>query len=210
VILDPEKELRLQQKRKGSDIQIISRQNAYVMTSLLEKTVESGTLAWASGWGSKFTYRDKDGNKYTIPAAGKTGTTQNWADAWTVGFTPYYSTAVWFGFDRPGNSLGVTQTGAIIAGPTWADYMREITGNIRSRTSSARARASSTSRSAPIGAAADAELQRGIDHPHLPGRHAADRLLRPARPQRREAESVPGPHVAGFVGDRQQESLSES
>ncbi len=126
VILDPEKELRLQQKRKGSDIQIISRQNAYVMTSLLEKTVESGTLAWASGWGSKFTYKDKDGNKYTIPAAGKTGTTQNWADAWTVGFTPYYSTAVWFGFDRPGNSLGVTQTGAIIAGPTWADYMREI------------------------------------------------------------------------------------
>ncbi len=126
VILDPEKELRLQQKRKGQDIQIISRQNAFVMTSLLQKTVESGTLAWASGYGSKFTFRDKDGNKFRIPAAGKTGTTQNWADAWTLGFTPYYATAVWFGFDRPGNSLGVTQTGSTIAGPTWADYMREI------------------------------------------------------------------------------------
>jgi penicillin-binding protein 1A len=126
VILDPEKELRLQQKRKGSAIQLISPQNAYVMTTLLEKTVQTGTLANASGYGSKFTFKDKNGNKFTIPAAGKTGTTQNWADAWTVGYTPYYTTAVWFGFDRPGNSLGVTQTGATIAGPTWADYMREI------------------------------------------------------------------------------------
>jgi len=126
VILDPEKELRQQQKRKGAAIQIISPQNAYIMTSLLQKTVESGTLAYAAGYGSKFTYRDPEGNKFSLPAAGKTGTTQNWADAWTVGFTPYYTTAVWFGFDRPGNSLGVTQTGATIAGPTWADFMREI------------------------------------------------------------------------------------
>ncbi|MFQ3547061.1 MAG: PBP1A family penicillin-binding protein, partial [Termitinemataceae bacterium] len=115
VILDPEKELRLQQKRKGSAIQLISPQTAYVMTNLLRKTVEQGTLAYASGYGSKFTYTDSAGKKYTIPAAGKTGTTQNWADAWTVGYTPYYTTAVWFGFDRPGNSLGVTQTGATIA-----------------------------------------------------------------------------------------------
>jgi penicillin-binding protein 1A len=126
IFLDPEKELRLQQKRKGSSIQLISPQTAYVMTSLLEKTVQSGTLAYASGYGTKFTYTDSSGKKYTIPAAGKTGTTQNWADAWTVGYTPYYTTAVWFGFDRPGNSLGVTQTGATIAGPVWANYMREV------------------------------------------------------------------------------------
>jgi penicillin-binding protein 1A len=126
IFLDPEKELRLQQKRKGSSIQLISPQTAYVMTALLEKTVQSGTLAYASGYGTKFTYTDTNGKKYTIPAAGKTGTTQNWADAWTVGYTPYYTTAVWFGFDRPGNSLGVTQTGATIAGPVWANYMREI------------------------------------------------------------------------------------
>jgi penicillin-binding protein 1A len=126
VILDPEKELRLQQKRKGSDIQVVSPQNAFVMTSLLKKTVESGSLAYAAGYGSKFTFRDKDNNRYSIPAAGKTGTTQNWADAWTVGYTPYYTTAVWLGFDKPGNSLGVTQTGATIAGPTWGDFMRDI------------------------------------------------------------------------------------
>jgi len=58
--------------------------------------------------------------------AGKTGTTQNWADAWTVGFSPYYTTAIWFGFDRPGNSLGLNLTGSTLAGPIWADYMREI------------------------------------------------------------------------------------
>ncbi|GAB1484743.1 PBP1A family penicillin-binding protein [Treponema sp.] len=134
IVLDPEKELRLQQKRKGSAIQAISPQNAYVMTSLLQKTVESGTLAYAAGWGSKFTFRDKEGNKYVIPAAGKSGTTQNWADAWAVGYTPYFSTAVWLGFDRPGNSLGVTQTGATIAGPAWADFMREIHQGLPAKT----------------------------------------------------------------------------
>ena len=126
VVLDNERELRQQQRRMGSDIQIITSQNAYVMTTLLQKTVESGTLASGSGWGAKFTFRDAEGNRYRIPSAGKTGTTQNWADAWAVGFTPYYTTAIWFGFDRPGNSLGVTLTGASMAGPVWGDYMSEI------------------------------------------------------------------------------------
>jgi penicillin-binding protein 1A len=58
--------------------------------------------------------------------AGKTGTPQNWSDAWTVGFSAYYTTAIWFGFDKPGNSLGVNLTGSTLAGPVWADYMREI------------------------------------------------------------------------------------
>jgi penicillin-binding protein 1A len=61
-----------------------------------------------------------------MPAAGKTGTPQNWSDAWAVGYTPYYTTAIWFGFDKPGNSLGVSLTGATLAGPVWGDYMREI------------------------------------------------------------------------------------
>jgi penicillin-binding protein 1A len=61
-----------------------------------------------------------------MPAAGKTGTPQNWSDAWAVGYTPYYTTAIWFGFDKPGNSLGVNLTGSTLAGPVWGDYMREI------------------------------------------------------------------------------------
>lgn len=126
TILDPERELRLEQKRKGSALQIISPQNAFVMTSLLRNTISSGTLRWASGYQQKFTYTDKNGTTFTIPAAGKSGTTQNWADAWTVGFTPYYTTAVWFGFDRGGLSLGLDNTGATLAGPAWGDYMHEI------------------------------------------------------------------------------------
>jgi penicillin-binding protein 1A len=106
-----------------SDIQIISRQNAYVMTGLLKKTLDMGTLASVSG---KFAFRDENGSRYRIPAAGKTGTTQNWSDAWAVGYTPYYTTAIWFGFDKPGNSLGLSLTGATLAGPVWGDYMREI------------------------------------------------------------------------------------
>lgn len=126
VILEPEKDLRTQQKKKGSALQIISQQNAAVMVDMLGKVVKYGTLeGWTNG-GTYFTYTDAQGKKYTIPAAGKTGTTQNWADAWTVGFTPYYTTAIWFGFDRPGNSLGTTQSGATVAGYYWANYMYDI------------------------------------------------------------------------------------
>jgi penicillin-binding protein 1A len=123
IILDPERELRVKQRRMGNDIQVISQQNAYVMTGLLKKTLDVGTLASAAG---KFTFRDENGKRYSIPAAGKTGTTQNWSDAWAVGYTPYYTTAIWFGFDKPGNSLGLSLTGATLAGPIWGDYMREI------------------------------------------------------------------------------------
>jgi penicillin-binding protein 1A len=126
VVLDTEREVRLRQQRLGNNIQVISPQNAYVMTSLLKKTVEMGTLASGAGYGSKFTFRDEEGNRYRMPAAGKTGTTQNWSDAWAVGFTPYYTTAIWFGFDKPGNSLGLSLTGATLSGPVWGDFMREI------------------------------------------------------------------------------------
>jgi penicillin-binding protein 1A len=124
VALDPEREIRLKQRQAA--IQVISPQNAYIMTSMLKKTVEIGTLASPVGYGSKLTFKDGNGKNFRMPMAGKTGTPQNWSDAWTVGYSPYYTTAVWFGFDRPGNSLGVNLTGATLAGPVWADYMREI------------------------------------------------------------------------------------
>ena len=126
TILDPEKELRLEQKRKGSASQLVSPQNAWIMTDLLKNTLRVGTLGWASGFERKFTFKDPNGKSYTIPAAGKSGTTQNWADAWTVGYTPYFTTAVWFGFDRRGLSLGLDNTGATLAGPAWGDYMNKI------------------------------------------------------------------------------------
>ncbi len=126
IILNPEKELRKAQQAKGSDAQVITPQTAFVMTELLQNTVKSGTLAGPSSNGTKLRYRDENGKQYQIPAAGKTGTTQNWADAWAVGFTPYYTSVFWFGFDKPGQSLGLQLTGSTLSGYAWADYMRKI------------------------------------------------------------------------------------
>jgi penicillin-binding protein 1A len=56
------------------------------------------------------------------PIAGKTGTTQDFTDAWFSGFTPDLVTTVWVGFDNPA-SLGDNQTGAHVAGPIWHDFM---------------------------------------------------------------------------------------
>ncbi len=117
VIVEPERELRIRQAREGDSQQIISPQSAFVMTDMLQQTVKTGTLA----------NRRRAVGDFNHPMAGKTGTTQNWADAWTVGFSPYYTTAVWLGFDRGGNnSLGANQTGAVTAGPIWAAYTKEI------------------------------------------------------------------------------------
>ena len=55
--------------------------------------------------------------------AGKTGTTQDFNDAWFVGFTPDLVTAVWIGFDTP-SSLGKDETGGVIAAPIWHDFMQ--------------------------------------------------------------------------------------
>ena len=124
IILNPERTIREAQQAKGEGIQVLSPQTAYVMEKMLENTVNGpGTLS-AQSW--KFEYKDEKNRKYQIHVGGKTGTTQNWADAWTVGFTPYNTSAFWFGFDKPGQSLGLRITGATLAGFAWGDYMREI------------------------------------------------------------------------------------
>ncbi|MDR1929706.1 MAG: PBP1A family penicillin-binding protein [Treponema sp.] len=125
IIIDNEREIRLAQRQMGSNIQVISPQNAYMMTRLLDKVITAGTLASGSGFGAKLNVKDNRGVSYRIPAGGKTGTTQNWSDAWAVGFTPYYTIAIWFGFDKQGNSLGMNVSGASLAGPIWGNLMHE-------------------------------------------------------------------------------------
>jgi penicillin-binding protein 1A len=56
------------------------------------------------------------------PIAGKTGTTQDFTDAWFSGFTPDLVTTVWVGYDNPA-TLGNNETGAALAGPIWHDFM---------------------------------------------------------------------------------------
>jgi penicillin-binding protein 1A len=59
-----------------------------------------------------------------FPAAGKTGTTQNYTDAWFVGYTPQLTTGVWVGFDDKQISLGKKETGARDALPIWLEFIQ--------------------------------------------------------------------------------------
>jgi len=115
MIMEPEKETLARMRKQ--EAQIMSPQTAYIMTDILQSVVKWGTLAHA---------RWKVGGFDDRPMGGKTGTTQNWSDAWAIGFTPQMTTAVWFGFDTPGNSLGLGLTGATAAGPVWARFMKRV------------------------------------------------------------------------------------
>jgi penicillin-binding protein 1A len=57
------------------------------------------------------------------PLAGKTGTTNNYVDAWFVGFTPNLVAGVWVGYDRATASLGDRETGSRAALPVWTAFM---------------------------------------------------------------------------------------
>ena len=116
MVLEVEKEVRARQGANQQARQIMTPQVAYVMTDLLRSTVQWGTLRWASGTVGGF----------RTDTAGKTGTTQNWSDAWTVGFTPRQATALWMGFDERGETLGLNLTGATATGPAWAEYMKAV------------------------------------------------------------------------------------
>ncbi|HMB20163.1 MAG TPA: hypothetical protein VKQ10_03775, partial [Spirochaetota bacterium] len=103
-------------KEEDGSIQVIPEDVAYVMTSLMEGVINSGTPTRTIRGEAKF-YQD---------CAGKTGTTSNWTDAWFCGFTPDIAAVVWVGYDKPFMSLGKHQAGASVAAPIWAHYMKEI------------------------------------------------------------------------------------
>lgn len=91
----------------------LSPQTAYVITDMLKSVIEAGT-----GYGAR-----RAGFKR--PAAGKTGTTDNFTDAWFVGFTPYLVAGVWVGFDDQ-RSLGERMAGSVAALPIWTAFMKAV------------------------------------------------------------------------------------
>ena len=134
IILNPEAEIRANIRKPT---QVITPQNSFIMTKMLETATTVGTLRYGasnrssfshpSPTGSKFTFTNKiTGKTFDMPVAGKTGTTQNWGDAWACGYTPYYTAVFWFGFDTPGMSMGTGMSGASLAGPPWGDFMEMI------------------------------------------------------------------------------------
>jgi penicillin-binding protein 1A len=77
--------------------------------------------------GSGYPARDPgQGNlPYTVPAAGKTGTTNDYTDVWFAGFTPDLVSVVWFGFDLPRRIMN-NAAGGRLAAPVWGDFMRRV------------------------------------------------------------------------------------
>jgi penicillin-binding protein 1A len=90
-------------------MQIINPATAQVMINMLKAVVSGGTGGAA-----------RPGRV----AAGKTGTTNNFKDAWFVGFVPQLTTGIWVGYDKMGLSLGIGQSGGAISAPLWGRYMR--------------------------------------------------------------------------------------
>jgi penicillin-binding protein 1A len=95
-------------------VQALSATTAYLMSSMLSDVVSSGTAARARTAG------------FTLPAAGKTGTTDDYADAWFIGYTPHLLTGVWFGLDIPAPIMR-DGFGGTVAVPAWARFMRAAT-----------------------------------------------------------------------------------
>src|SRR5499425_1928339 len=100
----------LLEEARPSIHEVISPEVARTMTAMLEEVVQFGT-----GIEAKALKR---------PAAGKTGTTQDYTDAWFVGFTPQITAGVWVGFDDKQISLGKKETGARAALPIWTEFMQ--------------------------------------------------------------------------------------
>jgi 1A family penicillin-binding protein len=89
----------------------LSPQVAYVVTSMMGSVLEEGTGVGARSLG------------FNRPAAGKTGTTDNYTDAWFIGFAPSLVCGVWVGFDRM-RRIAEGAEGAVIALPIWTEFMK--------------------------------------------------------------------------------------
>ena len=102
---------RILESNEPEAVEVISPQTAFIITTMMEEVVKHGT-----GWRAKSLGR---------PVAGKTGTTNEYRDAWFIGYTPDLVTVVWVGFDDM-RSLGSQETGARAASPIWVSFMKDV------------------------------------------------------------------------------------
>ena len=99
---------------------LVTDEVAYQMTSMLQDVVERGTGAPARALGVRG------------PIGGKTGTTDDYHDAWFVGFSSSVVVGVWVGFDQPA-SIGREAYGARVALPIWAAFMNRMASRLPAR-----------------------------------------------------------------------------
>jgi len=98
----------------GARVQAVTPTTAFLMSSMLSDVVSHGTAYAARAAG------------FTLPAAGKTGTTDDYSDAWFVGYTPHLVTGVWFGLDQRSPIMDRGFAG-VVAVPAWARFMKRAT-----------------------------------------------------------------------------------
>ena len=98
----------------GKAERAVAPSTAFLMSSMLADVINSGTAYKARQAG------------FTLPAAGKTGTTSDYVDAWFVGFTPHLVTGVWVGFDQP-RTIVPNGYAAELAVPIWTGFMKTAT-----------------------------------------------------------------------------------
>ncbi|HVH28593.1 MAG TPA: PBP1A family penicillin-binding protein [Vicinamibacterales bacterium] len=105
---------RLLFKAEEKAVRAVSEITAFLISNMMADVVNAGTAAGVRRLG------------FTLPAAGKTGTTNDFFDAWFVGYTPKLVTGVWVGFDQPRTILP-NGFAADVAVPFWAMFMKAAT-----------------------------------------------------------------------------------
>jgi penicillin-binding protein 1A len=105
---------KILESNEPEGFEVVSRQSSFLITSIMEDVIRYGT-----------------GMRANIgrTAAGKTGTSNDYKDAWFVGYTPELVSCVWVGYDDMRRSLGHGEVGGRTAAPIWANFMRNMMMN---------------------------------------------------------------------------------
>ncbi len=104
-------------KESGNKREVLRPAVAVVMTDMMRSVIDE---VGGTGHSIRTRYR------FSPAAAGKTGTTNDYTDAWFIGFTPHLVAGVWVGIDDPSLRLWPRQAGAVAALPMWAQFMRDV------------------------------------------------------------------------------------
>ena len=131
----PSKLERLLYFAKREENQVLTPQTAYITNKVLEDVVNRGTAASARGFNhykckkSNIESEDAEEGVCSRHVAGKTGTTNDYFDAWFIGYSPNFVAGVWVGNDQHGRPLGRVETGSKTALPIWRDFMERYLKN---------------------------------------------------------------------------------
>jgi penicillin-binding protein 1A len=138
----PEKISRLIHFAKREENQVVTPQTAYIVNKVLEDVVNRGTAGAARGLNNYQCVKKPKPSEVTEGSeqvdessycsrhvAGKTGTTNDYFDAWFIGYSPNLVAGVWVGNDQHGKPIGRVETGGKAALPVWMDFMGRYLAN---------------------------------------------------------------------------------